>query len=103
MDKLEPIRRVFRNAGLYHHASDDLLCGELASAVQPQPQPQASAEDERLLEARIAEQDRVIAIARQNAELLTGYWKAAVAEAKALRAEMKAHGITPEGDDEGDE
>ena len=41
-----------------------------------------------------------LAIARQNAELLTGYWKAATAEAKALRAEMKAHGITPEGDDD---
>ena len=43
-----------------------------------------------------------LAIARQNAELLTGYWKAAVAEVKALRAEMKAHGITPEGDDDVD-
>lgn len=34
-DHLEPIRRVFRNAGLYHHAADDLLCGELASAAAP--------------------------------------------------------------------
>lgn len=57
---------------------------------------------ERILLARIAEQDHVIAIARQNAELLTGYWKAAVAEVKALRAEMKAHGIPPEGDDDVD-
>lgn len=32
MDKLEPIRQVFRNAGLYHHAADDLLCGELLRA-----------------------------------------------------------------------
>lgn len=32
MDKLEPIRAVFRSAGLYHHASDDLLCGELLRA-----------------------------------------------------------------------
>ena len=57
---------------------------------------------ERIFQARIAEQDHVIAIARQNAELLTGYWKAAVAEVKALRAEMKAHGLTPEGDDDVD-
>ena len=35
MDKLEPIRRVFRSAGLYHHAADDLLCGELADAAAP--------------------------------------------------------------------
>lgn len=51
---------------------------------------------------RNAELDLALSIARQNAELLTGYWKAAVAEAKALRAEMKAHGITPEGDDDAD-
>jgi hypothetical protein len=38
-DNLEPIRRVFRSAGLYHHAADDLLCGELAAAVQPQAEP----------------------------------------------------------------
>ena len=62
----------------------------------------AFAARERILLARIAEQDHVIAIARQNAELLTGYWKAAVAEVKALRAEMKAHGIPPEGDDDVD-
>ena len=37
-DNLEPIRRVFRNAGLYNHAADDLLCGELAAAAAPQPQ-----------------------------------------------------------------
>jgi len=77
MDKLEPIRRVFRSAGLYHHASDDLLCGELASAVQPAayhwdgvnppvpiaPQPQAAiawqegyragVNDERISDANI--------------------------------------------------
>jgi hypothetical protein len=38
MDKLEPIRRVFCNAGLYHHAYDDLLCQELAAVAAPQPQ-----------------------------------------------------------------
>lgn len=32
-DRLEPIRRAFRNAGLYHHAADDLLCGQLADAA----------------------------------------------------------------------
>jgi len=41
MDKLEPIRRVFLSAGLYHHVFDDVLCGELAAAVQPQPQANA--------------------------------------------------------------
>jgi hypothetical protein len=37
-DNLEPIRRVFRIAGLYNLAADDLLCEQLAAAaVQPQP------------------------------------------------------------------
>lgn len=35
MDNIEPIRRVFRDAGLYHHAADDLLCGQLADAAAP--------------------------------------------------------------------
>ena len=34
-DRLEPIRRAFRQAGLYHHAADDLLCGQLADAAAP--------------------------------------------------------------------
>ena len=35
MDNIEPIRRAFRNAGLYHHAADDLLCSQLADAAAP--------------------------------------------------------------------
>lgn len=35
MDKLEPIRRAFRQAGLYQHAADDLLCQRLAEAISP--------------------------------------------------------------------
>ncbi len=35
MDKLEPIRAVFRSAGLYNHAADDLLCERLAEAMTP--------------------------------------------------------------------
>jgi hypothetical protein len=38
MDKLEPIRRVFRSAGLYNLAADDLLCEQLAAVAAPQPQ-----------------------------------------------------------------
>lgn len=34
MKYVEHIRRVFRDAGLYHHAADDLLCGELASVAE---------------------------------------------------------------------
>lgn len=37
-ESIEPIRRVFRDAGLYHHAADDLLCQELAAVAAPQPQ-----------------------------------------------------------------
>ena len=44
-DNLEPIRRVFRDAGLYHHAADDLLCRELAAVAAP-PAP-AVPEDAR--------------------------------------------------------
>lgn len=32
-DKLEPIRAVFRQCGLYNHAADDLLCELLAAAA----------------------------------------------------------------------
>lgn len=32
-DPLEPIRRVFREAGLYSHAADDLLCLRLAEVM----------------------------------------------------------------------
>lgn len=42
MDKLEPIRRVFRDAGLYNHAADDVLCERLANAPQPQAEPVAA-------------------------------------------------------------
>ena len=35
MDKLEPIRAVFRQCGLYNHAADDLLCERLAEAMTP--------------------------------------------------------------------
>lgn len=62
-DKLEPIRRVFREAGLYHFAADDLLCQRLAEAVKPQAEPVASVawqegyragvNDERISEANI--------------------------------------------------
>lgn len=38
-DKLEPIRAVFREACLYNHAADDLLCQRLAEAVKPQAEP----------------------------------------------------------------
>lgn len=38
-DRLEPIRRAFRNAGLYHHAADDLLCSQLADAAAPPASP----------------------------------------------------------------
>lgn len=37
MDELEPIRAAFRQAGLYHHAADDLLCQRLADAMAAKP------------------------------------------------------------------
>jgi len=33
-DPLDPIRRVFREAGLYNHATDDLLCSRLAEVAR---------------------------------------------------------------------
>lgn len=50
-------------------------------------------------EARVA-LNEVTKTAQQNAELLTGYWMAAVAEVKALRRQMREAGITPDGADE---
>ena len=37
MRDLEPIRAVFRQACLYNHAADDLLCERLAEAMAPKP------------------------------------------------------------------
>ena len=34
MSYTDLIRRTFRDAGLYHHAADDLLCGELANVAE---------------------------------------------------------------------
>jgi len=57
------IREVFRQACLYSHAADDLLCQRLAEAVKPQAEPVASVawqegyragvNDERISEANI--------------------------------------------------
>jgi hypothetical protein len=38
---VDRIRAVFRQAGLYNHAADDLLCERLAEAVKPQAEPVA--------------------------------------------------------------
>lgn len=43
-----------------------------------------------------------LAIARQNAELLTGYWKAATAEASAMRNRLREAGLLDEEGDDAD-
>ena len=44
-----------------------------------------------------------LSIARQDAELLTGYWKAAVAEIKALRQHIADHKIQISDNQTGDD
>ena len=57
---------------------------------------------ERILLARVAELDLALSIARQNAELLTGYWKAATAEASAMRNRLREAGLLDEEGDNAD-
>ena len=51
---------------------------------------------ERILLARVAELDLAVSIARDNAVLLTSYWKQATDEASALRNRLRDAGLLEE-------
>jgi hypothetical protein len=89
MDKLEPIRRVFRSAGLYNLAADDLLCQELAAVAAPQPQqPQAEPVGEWVMVPRTltAENGAKAAFIGETFEGQSVPWTAVKAVHKAIVA-----------------